>query len=205
MYWLAADGRVRALMRTFLAIEIPAEIRRALAAEIERLDRRLPSDTIRWVRPASIHLTLKFLGEVDRSTLNGVEQVVRPVTDTTPRMDLTVAGFGVFPRVARPRVLWVGVDEGSGHLSSLWRQLERELANLEFEPDRHRFAPHLTLGRVQRGLGGRARQELSTALEAIEIGSLGEMEAAEVTLFHSDLRPTGAVYTPLATFRLEGR
>lgn len=190
------------LMRTFLAIELPAELRQSLAGQIERLDRRLPAESVRWLRPASIHLTLKFLGEIDRSTASGVEEVVEPLAAANPRMELTVGGFGAFPTVDRPRVLWVGAHEPEGSLTSLWRQLEGELAKLGFERERHEFTPHLTLGRVQRGLGSRARAQLAGELQGIEVGTLGRMEVGELTFFHSDLRPTGAVYTPLANFPL---
>lgn len=191
-------------MRTFLAIEIPSEIRERLASQIERLERRLPAETVRWVRPASIHLTLKFLGEVDRSTINGIEDVVRPIASELPAIDLSVAGFGVFPTAARPRVLWVGARDEEGHLAFLWRRLESDLEKLGFERERHKFRPHLTIGRVQRGLGRRAREELADQLDGIEVDVLGRMTAEELTLFHSDLRPTGAVYTPLANFTLGG-
>lgn len=187
-------------MRTFLAVDISDGIRARLSDEIGRLEGQVPPNSVRWVRPETIHLTLKFLGEVEPGRLEEVKVSVRPAAQEAARFQLAVVGLGAFPHRDNPRVIWVGVEDGSGELAALHQRLEDALEELGFDRERHDFTAHLTLGRVRRGLGGRARRELKEAVRSAQVGALGQMEAEELVLYHSDLRPGGAVYTPLEVF-----
>ncbi len=190
-------------IRTFIAIELPPSLRRALAQLQERLKReRLP---VRWVAPDKVHLTLKFLGEIPAGQVQKVGEAAARITATTPPFDLEAGGVGVFPNPRRPRVVWVGIREESGLLRRLQANLETALAGLGFSPENRPFSPHLTLGRTrQRTSPGQARH-LGQVVTALQVPSLGRWTVHEIVVMRSDLRPDGPIYTPQRVLPLEGR
>ncbi|MCP3982426.1 MAG: RNA 2',3'-cyclic phosphodiesterase [bacterium] len=181
-------------MRLFLALRLPAEI----LAEVARVRAGLreQAEGWRWVRPESVHLTLRFLGEVsedaDRASRAAWAEAARGVQPVR----LKLAATGVFPPAGRPRVLWLGVaaepERGLERLSSAYEQSARERG---FAPETRPFRAHLTLARAVRG-GGARLPERAPAPAAIE------WIADEVTLYQSELRPDGARYTARDTFPL---
>lgn len=189
-------------MRTFLAIEVADSLVPSLEREIDLLKERIPDGTVRWLGADSIHLTMKFLGDVSPGKLDAVRSKAQELTSDSEEMRLTVGDFGVFPNMERPRVLWIGVSESTGELQRLKADLEEGMEDLGFEPERRGFTPHLTVGRVRRNIGRGQREELAGALHRVQVGDLGEMNAHELTLFRSDLKPSGAVYTALDRFPL---
>lgn len=189
-------------MRTFLAIEVSDPLEQSLAREIQSLDDQLPNDSVRWIDADSIHLTMKFLGEVSPAELDAVRSKARELSSSSEVMNLTVGDFGVFPNMNRPRVLWIGIREPTGELQRLKSELEQGMEEMEFEPERRDFTPHLTVGRVQRNVDRGLQEELTGALQRVQVAELGEMAAEELTLFKSDLTPSGAVYTALDRFPL---
>lgn len=184
-------------MRAFIAIDLSGSLRQKLAAHSQKLQSRLPSHAIRWARPEAIHLTLKFLGEVETTRLETVEGILTQVANRWTKFSFLVEGFGCFPNVARPRVIWVGVREASGTLERLQTDVESEMARIGFVSEGRRFHPHLTLGRVRDRASKDQREAISRGLSEIEAVAIGEQTVEAVTLFRSDLRPSGAVYTPL--------
>ena len=191
-------------MRTFLAIDIPPDIQQELDRTIDELKVQLPDNSVRWSDPESIHLTMKFLGDVSPSQLDAVRTKAKEVSESEQPMELAVGDFGVFPSFDRPRVLWVGVDETTGALHQLKTSLEQKMEALGFEPERRSFTPHLTVGRVQRDLDSAGRQRLASELQRVEVPHLGEMTGDELTLFKSELKPSGAEYTALERWPLGG-
>ena len=191
-------------MRTFLAIDITAEIQHELDRTMDKLKAQLPDGSVRWMDPDSIHLTIKFLGDVSPSELDAVLSKTKEVAEAGQSMELVVGDFGVFPSFDRPRVLWVGIDESTGALEQVKVSLEQEMEALGFEPERRSFTPHLTLGRVQRDLDRPQRQRLASELKRVEVPRLGRMAADELTLFKSELKPSGAEYTALERWPLGG-
>jgi 2'-5' RNA ligase len=189
-------------VRTFVAIELAPDILTRLEDLLTRMKRDLPPGLVRWVRPAGIHLTLKFLGEVPANKVDAIAEAMRDACTSHPPFSFAINGLGCFPNPRRPRVIWVGVDEPSGTLAHLQRDVERAMKPLGFAPEERKFHPHLTLGRVKRGTPG----ELRTLSEYISHGQakIGEMQATSVSLIRSDLRPDGAVYTELAAALLSG-
>jgi 2'-5' RNA ligase len=184
-------------VRLFLALELPASLRDRLAALQSRL--RPTSAGWRWVRPEGIHLTLRFLGEVEAQQDSACRSAWRDAVRPLPPFRFSVEGIGRFPPAGRPRVLWVGVrEEGSaGVLQALVGRLERAARECGFPPERRRFSPHLTLARAARG----GRPEWHGGAKE----SLGErVEVDRVLLFLSELRPSGARYTALDSFDLQG-
>jgi len=183
-------------VRLFLAIDLPAELREELAGLQARL--RAGCAGWRWVRPQGIHLTLRFLGEVEPARDAACRAAWREAVAPLPPFRAELGGIGSFPPRGRPRVLWVGVVEPGpgGLLQELARRLERAARDCGFEPERRPFSPHLTLARAARG-GGPAPPP------AVERAS-GRIAVERVQLFLSELHPAGARYTALDSFDLEG-
>ena len=167
-----------------------------------RFRQDLPPRLVRWVRPQGIHLTLKFLGEILASKVDTVSVAMVGACAAYAPFSLSIRGLGCFPNLRRPRVLWVGVEEPTGVLAALQRDVERALAPLGFPPETRPFSPHLTLGRVKGGARGKI-EVLGDAVGRTK-ARVGEMPVAAIHLMRSDLLPGGAVYTALSVARLGG-
>jgi 2'-5' RNA ligase len=191
-------------VRTFIAIELDETIKAALADLQGQLKAKVPQDTVRWVKPEGIHLTLKFLGNVPASRIEEIKQALTQACAGFPAFSFSVRGLGCFPRPRRPRVIWVGVQEETGTLKRLQKAIEDEMEKLGFAPEGREFHAHLTLGRTQRRAGSGDVRRLGQLVEEMDVSELGRMKAGGVSLMRSDLRPTGAVYTQLAAVELEG-
>jgi 2'-5' RNA ligase len=185
-----------AKIRTFICIELPDEIRQGLANIQSQLQQH--GANVRWVRPKSIHLTLKFLGDVDEGNLHDIVNATQNASKDTPPFSIGVRQAGLFPNLRRPRVLWVSVDESTGELKRLHKRLEDELVQLGYPKETRTFSPHLTIGRVKSlHRIEKVTQELRTS--TFEAGCF---KATEVVVMKSDLKPSGAVYTALQRIQL---
>lgn len=138
-------------MRLFVAIPIPAPLRRRIASASELL--RAQGLPVRWVDPERYHVTLRFLGEVDRDRRKRIPGALERVADQTGPFDVAFERFGAFPTARKPRVLWLGV-EATPELRCLKQDVELALTKEGFDRDGRGFHPHVTLGRTRRG--GRA-------------------------------------------------
>jgi 2'-5' RNA ligase len=187
-----------ASIRAFVAIELSDEA----IEELDRLQRKLkeqsPQDAVRWVRPQSIHLTLQFLGDVDSERVEAIAEALREISLDRAPFTFEIRELGVFPNARQPRVVWVGIVEPSGALAALQKGVAEALEPLGFEPEKRAFTPHLTLGRASRQAHRRALAELGELITRFKAGSLGQVFVNRIVLMRSDLRPGGAVYTPLA-------
>ena len=184
--------------RSFFAVELSAEI----AVEVRRIQGELKDRAVgvRWVRPESIHLTLKFLGEVDPDRIEGIVHKAEEAIQGVGPFSVRIRGGGGFPTAQNPRVIWIGVEDHSGMLKELQTRVEAGMAELGFTQEQRGYTPHLTVGRLRSGKG---RKALAQALDAIRASDLGKMEVREVILFRSHLKPTGAEYTKLGSFPLK--
>jgi 2'-5' RNA ligase len=184
-------------LRLFVACELSDEVRRALAAAQDGL-RRTTSLRLRWVRPEGIHITLKFLGEVEAVR---VEEIERTLAKAIEPLEARVrparlGGFGG----SRLRVVWVGLEGDVDRLVGLAARVDEALAALGFPRERRPFAAHLTLARVPDEVSLEERGELARLLEGYSIPELPSMRLTEVHLIQSILGPGGSVYQRLATF-----
>ncbi len=180
-------------VRCFVALEIPAGLRQrleGLQAELKR--RKVPA---RWVRPEGIHLTLKFLGEIEAARLVAAAEALREAAEGTAAFRLRAGGLGVFPDLRRPRVLWVGVEDDSGSLPPLVRRVEETYARHGFPPEGRSFRPHLTLGRFREPGPG---ETIAQALGRFGGSAWGEILAETLVLLRSELLPQGARYHEIA-------
>ena len=183
-------------IRTFTAVPVPLAVTRPLADFAEEVGPE--AGRIKWVDPASMHLTLLFLGDVDEGRGPEIEEALTRAAATSAPFTARLDEVGAFPDLERPRVVWVGVSEGSRNLQELKEAVDRELEPLGFEPDRRSFHPHLTLGRVKDA--GR-RGAVAEAAAGWEVPG-GSWTVDRVVLFQSTLTREGAVYEELAAPRL---
>ncbi len=181
-------------MRTFIALDLDSEIKARLSDLLRRLRWRGPKG-VSWARESGLHITFKFLGEIDEARAARVAETMQAAAAAVPVFALRVRGTGAFPPPPRPpRVLWVGTDEPAAVLD-LQARLEAGLEGLGFDRESRPFHPHLTLGRVK---SGSAPREAMAELERVKDAEFGEMPVRKITLFRSTLRPDGAVYSVLA-------
>ncbi len=186
------------MIRTFIAISVPEEIKERIS-DFQRNFKK-GKGFIKWVRTESMHLTLKFLGDVEEDRIASMAESVQETVGSQKPFTISLAGTGVFPHPGRPRVLWVGVEEGKEILISLAEKIDRSCTSLGFKPEKRKFSAHLTLGRVKSAKG--IDSTLSTVKTADFQG--GSFQADEIVVMKSELRPEGAQYTPLHTIKLEG-
>ncbi len=185
------------MVRLFVAINLPERVRERIAAGTEDL-RGL--EGIRWVATDRVHLTLKFLGEIDEESERSVAEALARVAVGHEPFEARVTAPGAFPNIRRPRVIWLGLEQ-SPELAALQRELEDALADLGFQREQRAFRPHLTLGRVRRGrrVDG---DVLDSLVRRTEVSDAWQVDA--VDLMRSHLLPTGAVYEVRAAAELSG-
>ena len=189
-------------MRLFVAVEIPNETREALATLIAKLKPKCPS--AKWVRPATMHVTLKFIGHVGDEKLPAIREALGQVRAAEP-VDMRFRGLGFFPSAKRPRVFWCGV-EASPNLAHLAAEIDKRLTALGLEPETHPFSPHLTLARLDsekllsRGKPSPELAEILSAAQGMATADFGATRAHQFYLFESKLKPSGAEYMRLETF-----
>lgn len=187
-------------LRTFIAIVLPDPIIRQLAQVQRQLERQAPSESVRWVRPEGIHLTLKFLGDTPVGKLDAIRTALAAVASRASPCAFTVGGLGCFPNPRRPRVIWVGIQTAGGELTALQQAVEAAMKPLGFPPERREFTPHLTLGRVRDRISPADMARIGALVSSTDIGTLGEVQARGFALIQSILKPSGAEYIPLAEF-----
>jgi|MudIll2142460700_1097286.scaffolds.fasta_scaffold163860_2 2'-5' RNA ligase len=184
-------------MRLFVAVHLSQEIRERLALVQDRL-RRAQAD-VSWVKPANLHITLKFLGETEPKRLERIGPVLAEAARSAAPFSLAVAGVGTFGgRI--PRVVWVGVREGAAPLEALAGAVENGLARLGFPKEKRGFTPHFTLGRVR---SPRNAESLLAAIRDEPTELFGTVLVERFVLMQSELDPSGSIYTALERFPLE--
>ena len=184
-------------MRAFLAIELSEDIRTELGRVQEALRSQLGLRGIQWVRPESLHITVKFVGEIQDSLAAVIEGQLQPILREQAPMSLQLGQLGVFPGVRAPRVLWVGfAGPDLDRMIAVVHEVEQALAKIGLPPETRPYQPHLTLGRIKDHAREIGASLLGTgALESVR--GQGAVEVTAVSLMNSDLRPSGAVYTRL--------
>lgn len=184
-------------VRAFVAVELSEDVRQALAAVQRAVQRHVPSG-VRWVAPESVHLTLKFLGDVPVARLGAVTEAMRLVAAGCASFDVTLNGVGAFPNGRSPMVVWVGLAGDTAALLKLAKALETALAALGFPPEGRPFSSHLTLGRARDRMTTEERQCLATLLAQPPQVAPAAMRVESISLMRSVLNPSGAQYTRLA-------
>jgi 2'-5' RNA ligase len=186
-------------MRLFIAINIPKKERERIYRAAKPL--REQDYPVRWVRADLFHLTLKFLGDVRPDMVPTIESVVEEVAEGTGTFHLEIGGFGAFPTIRRPRVLWLGV-EPSPALRCLKQDLEWGLSDFGFERETRAFHPHFTLGRSKAEFGAGAFRGLDSL--SADLSYSGDVKVWRVDLMESHLSSSGPRYEVLSSFPLKG-
>jgi len=183
-----------------VAISLPNEVKELLKSVKTDLDRGFKG--VSWARPDTIHLTLKFLGEIDEKKALAVETALETASAGIGPFTLEVGGVGAFPNSRAPRVVWAGIKE-STELLTLQKRIDEQLATAGFAPDGRPFTPHLTLCRIKSAGDARTIGRL-----VAELGQKTQAKAAftvsSFSFMKSVLKPQGAVHTVIKEFALRG-
>lgn len=186
-------------VRAFLALDIPAAVRDALAEVQRQLD--APDARIRWVAPENLHVTLKFLGDVADEQVAEVLAAAEQVAGHLGPIPFDLRGIRLVPPRGRVRMVWAEIDDKTGGISALHEQIEPALGALGFEPDAREFKPHITLGRIKFV---RDHDALRRSAEPYTDENFGPALASDLVTYSSRLTPSGPIYTPLAKAALTG-
>jgi len=183
-------------IRAFIAIELPEAIKSALVTVQNDLKggKQTP---VKWVAPDSIHLTLKFLGNVAPETIPAITQAISGIAMGLTPFSLELGEPGAFPNTRNPRVLWIGLRGDIDILSILQKKMERALVPLGFPQEKKAFSPHLTLGRVRENVYPEDRRHLGELIASLKSGPALSFSVDSLNLMRSTLTPQGAIYSRL--------
>ena len=190
--------------RVFCAIDLPEPVRALVGQHISELRRAVPDARASWSRPESIHLTLKFHGQVPVAGVAKLSSAVARAVEGMPPFRLGIGGTGAFPSHGSPRVLWIGVHDSSGRLAELHERLEDESAGVGFEREARSFHPHLTIARLRRqdrrmGRGDDTQQaRFLTAAHKEALFPPVEITVSELLVIRSELGNAGSKYTTIS-------
>lgn len=185
------------VIRTFVAIELPEQIRVRLCSIQTALRELLPHSSIAWTNPANWHLTLRFLGNVATVAVPELEQRLRSALAGFGALDLTCERLGCFPDLRSPRVIWAGVHEAKDRLQPLHQRINEAVRAFAEKPAEARFVGHITLGRIKH-IKRPDVARLARFVKATVNGRFGAWRASEVMLFRSELSAQGTGYHELA-------
>ena len=185
-------------LRAFFAIELGDDSRASLAALIGRF--REISSKVSWVRPENLHLTLRFLGDIDRAALEHLAEGLAEPLQQVDSFRVRVRGVGAFPNARRPGVIWAAVARPPEPLMAAQALVEAAARAAGLEAERQAFVPHITLGRVRNR---RAAPGVIEAIDREKDLEVGEFTVRSVSLFSSELTPHGAIYRKLRDFPLK--
>lgn len=188
-------------LRLFCAVELTEEARAAAVAHLARLRAALAAPArVSWEREEKLHLTLKFFGDVESCKVAALDAALARAANGGRPLALKLQVAGVFPSIARPNVLWLGVSDESGELARLHERIEEECAAASFPRERKSFHPHVTLARIREAKGETrrlSRRHVELAFEPVAFA------ASEIVLMRSTLGPGGSFYAPLARHELK--
>lgn len=187
-------------IRSFISIELPENIRAGLQNIQEDFRKSFPQ--CRWVSVTSIHLTLKFLGNIAENQLDPIKKELQRIADKQTAFRLSLKDTGLFPNIRRPGVVWVGLGDDIETLVQLQEHIDSALTPLGFIPEKRKFTPHLTLARIPEGLKPAELEDFGKQWTSAKIKPGFNFAANSVNLMKSTLKPTGAIYDILAVFPL---
>jgi len=185
-------------VRTFIAIELPEEVRRKLV-QVQDVFRGSGA-RVKWVAPQNLHLTVKFLGDVEFEEVSEISGVIKDAVSDIRPFRLSIKGTGSFGG-RTPRVVWAGTQGDTTSLETVFKRLNDGLTRFGVPYEKRRFSPHVTIGRVRSSSG---TSQLVETLTEYKDSDFGEAEVSELTLMQSELSSRGPAYTPLAHIAFGG-
>jgi 2'-5' RNA ligase len=190
-------------IRAFIAAELSSDVKTKLDELQDELRKsKLPG--IKWVNPSGIHLTLKFLGNIDVKDVEKITQAIEEGCKGSGIFNLEISGLGVFPNFKRPRVIWLGVGGQVDILLKLQKQIDDNLEKLGFPREKRPFSPHITLGRVRDSVSSYETEQCSRIIANKKYEEKHSLSVDSIRLMRSQLLPAGAVYSEVASVRLSG-
>jgi RNA 2',3'-cyclic 3'-phosphodiesterase len=188
-------------IRAFIAIELPDNIKKELIKVISilRADSSVP---VKWVEPENVHITLKFLGDIDTERVDAIINAVKQATAGIPPFKLEVRGLGVFPNPKKTQVAWAGLSGDMEVLVHLQQNVEFEMEEMGFSREMRKFSPHLTLARVRDNITSMERERFGNLVTGASF-SAGTIKVESVNLMKSLLTRQGAVYSRLGSIGLQ--
>jgi RNA 2',3'-cyclic 3'-phosphodiesterase len=181
------------VIRAFIAVIIDPQIIQRIRSVTAELRPKLPE--FRWVNPANLHITLKFLGNIEAEQVDPIAEALKGAVRAFPPFSINAKGLGVFPGITRARVLWIGLEDGQ--LTRLAQVVEDSLQKIGFPPEQRGFQPHLTIGRWRQP--DVRNKYLLNALEKWRGYEFGTSHIDSIVLFQSILSREGARYEALRT------
>ena len=187
-------------MRTFIAIELPTEVKDKLSKIQEQLKKS--GADVKWVEPKNIHLTLKFLGEIDDKKLEKIIEIIDGTVKDKNTFHIRISSLGAFPKINYPRVIWIGIDKGDCETKEIAKELEEKIAKIGIPKEGKAFSSHITIGRTRSTLN---REKLVQELKTQSANFCGGLEfvVTKITLFKSTLTPGGPIYEALKETNLK--
>jgi len=188
-------------IRSFIAIELPDEVKRELAQLIYELG-KAKYPFVKWVDMENTHLTLKFLGNIPQGQVAKIAEAMKQAVRGKSPFQLEISRLGAFPSINQPRVIWIGVGGETDSLLKLQREIDSRLVPLGFAPEKQPFVPHLTVGRVRENASPDDRKALGQLLASRVFDSQGHIAVDSIKLMRSQLTPEGPVYSLLSVVAL---
>jgi RNA 2',3'-cyclic 3'-phosphodiesterase len=187
-------------IRAFIAIELPSEIK-SILSNVQSQLKKVGSNTVKWVDPVNIHLTLKFLGDISTAQIDPVHSALQSAAQTAHPFRLAVQSAGAFPGLNRVQVIWIGLQGELETLTNLQRALDAQLSQLGFSPEKRPFSPHLTIGRVRETATLIERQNIAQSLSQLKLQTGVSFGVNSINLMQSRLLPAGPIYTCLKSVK----
>ena len=188
-------------IRSFIAIELPDELKLGLTQLQDRLKSgRQP--WVKWVDPYSIHLTLKFLGNIEVDRIGAITKALEAAVQGVSPFHLEVKDLGVFPNLRRVQVVWVGISGEADKLVKLQQRIESNLTPLGFTAEARPFTPHLTLARLRNQTSLDERQRLGQLISSTKLEAAYSIEVEAINLMRSQLTREGAIYSKISSVEL---
>lgn len=179
-----------ATIRAFIAVEIDNQTKQKIL-ELISIFKKSNAD-IKWITDDQIHLTLKFLGNIDKDKVREISDSISDISDNFNSFKIAFSRIGAFPSLNHPAVIWLGIDKGAESLKTLNEKIETALEKLGFERESREFKPHLTLGRVK---SNKNMSDLTKLLEETTFCFGNDTQINKLTLLQSDLSPKGAIHS----------
>ena len=176
--------------RAFIAVEVP------FSSELEKFSSSVKGSgaSVKLVDLANVHITLKFLGDIPEEKVPAIEEAMKNAVSGIKPFTMRMKGAGAFPNLSRISVIWAGL-EGADRLTVIAEQLEKNLKHMDFEPEKRKFSPHVTVARTRHSLN---LKELAEVIKDWELGDFGEILVDKIILKKSVLRPEGPVYSDVS-------
>jgi 2'-5' RNA ligase len=191
------------VIRAFVAIDLPDDLGKDVQNLLASLQDLPDSGLIRWVKPQALHLTLAFLGNINRDRIPEIAASLQEAARTCVPFECRLTDLGAFPNWRKARILHLEVDDPTGGLKRIQHQVQSALSPLGFQPDRRAFSPHLTLGRVRDRASRRSLDELNNLVQNVRMPDFKPWYVKEIHFVQSDLLPSGPQYSRLGSFELD--